>query len=118
MSTTQTYQRRRTPRRKVSAPSVIRIELKDGRGHPRNITADLVDWSEKGLSVAVFAPLEPGTVIRVRGKLGEESRGMSRQASVSWCREDASGRFRVGLEFIDSESPGDSKAPIRTTLAN
>jgi len=48
MSISQTDQRRRTSRRKVSAPSVIRVEFKDGMGNPRNITADLVDWSERG----------------------------------------------------------------------
>ena len=72
MSTTQTDQRRRAPRRKASGPSVIRIELKDGMGNARNITADLVDWSETGLSVTLVAPIKPGAIILVRGKLGDE----------------------------------------------
>ena len=45
--------RRRAPRRNVSGPSVIRVELRDGMNNPRNITADLVDWSETGLSVTL-----------------------------------------------------------------
>ena len=50
MSTTQRDQRRRAQRRNVSTPSVIRVELRDGMGNPRNITADLTDWSDTGNS--------------------------------------------------------------------
>jgi curved DNA-binding protein len=109
MSTTQADQRRRAPRRKVLGTSVIRIELKDGMGHARNITADLVDWSETGLSVTLVAPIKPGAIIQVRGKLGDERVEISRRATILWCTEDPNGGFRMGVEFLDMQSrSGDS----------
>ena len=103
MTTTQTDQRRRTSRRKVSAPSVIRVEFKDGMGNPRNITADLMDWSERGLSLTLVAPIELGTTIHLRGKLGDDRLDISCPATISWCIEDLNGGFRVGLEFADRQ---------------
>ena len=44
-------------------------------GNPRNITADLVDWSETGLSVTLVAPIKPGAIVQVRGK----ARGRARR---------------------------------------
>ena len=103
MSISRTDQRRRTSRRKVSAPSVIRVEFKDGMGNPRNITADLVDWSERGLSLTLVAPIELGTTIHLRGKLGDERLDISCPATITWCTEDHNGGFRVGLEFTDRQ---------------
>ena len=108
MSATQADQRRRAPRRKPLGTSVIRIELKDGMGNARNITADLVDWSETGLSVSLVAPIKPGTMIQVRGKLGDERVEISRRASILWCTEDPKGGFRMGLEFVEARSGSDS----------
>jgi curved DNA-binding protein len=104
MRATQTDQRRRAPRRKALGTSVIRIELKDGMGNSRNITADLLDWSETGLSVSLVAPIKQGTTIHVRGKLGDERLEISRRASILWCTEDPNGGFRMGLEFLDQQS--------------
>jgi len=101
MSTTQRDQRRRDQRRNVSTPSVIRIELRDGMGHARHITADLVDWSETGMSLNLVAPIKPGATIVVRGKLGDERIEISRRAAITWCNEDPKGGYRVGLEFLD-----------------
>ena len=101
MSATQADQRRRAPRRKALGTSVIRIELKDGMGNARNITADLVDWSETGLSVTLVAPIKPGAIIQVRGKLGDERVEISRRATILWCSEDPKGGYRMGLEFVD-----------------
>jgi hypothetical protein len=110
MSTTQTDQRRRAPRRKALGTSVIRIELKDGMGHARNITADLVDWSETGLSVTLVAPIKPGAIIQVRGRLGDERVEISRRATILWCTEDPNGGFRMGVEFLDMQArSGDSR---------
>lgn len=106
MSTTQRDPRRRAPRRNVSAPSVIRVELRDGMGNPRNITADLIDWSDTGLSISLVAPIKPGIVITVRGKLGDERIEISRRATVTWCKEDPKGGYRAGLEFIETKSEG------------
>jgi len=101
MSTTEADQRRRGQRRKALGTSVLRIELKDGMGHARNITADLVDWSETGISVNMVAPIRPGAIIHVRGKLGDERVEISRRASILWCNEDPNGGYRIGLEFLD-----------------
>jgi c-di-GMP-binding flagellar brake protein YcgR len=102
MTTIQKDQRRRTLRRRVSAPSVIRIEFKDGRGNARHITADLVDWSDAGMSLILVVPIDPGTRVQVRGKLGDEQHEVSLQASITWCHE-ADGRYRVGLGFVDAK---------------
>jgi curved DNA-binding protein len=70
-------------------------------GNARNITADLVDWSETGLSVTLVAPIKAGTIIQVRGKLGDERVEISRRATILWCTEDPKGGYRMGLEFVD-----------------
>ena len=111
MSTTQADQRRRAPRRKALGTSVIRIELKDGMGHARNITADLVDWSETGLSVSLVAPIKPGAIIQVRGKLGDERVEISRRATILWCTEDPNGGFRMGVEFLDMQARSSDSHP-------
>src|SRR5882672_4195061 len=111
MSTTQRDQRRRAPRRNVSAPSVIRIELRDGMGNPRNITADLVDWSDTGMNLALVAPIKAGAVILVRGKLGDERIEISRRATITWCSEDPKGGYRAGIEFLDVESKRSGENP-------
>jgi len=110
MSTTQADQRRRAPRRKAIGTSVIRIELKDGMGNPRNITADLIDWSETGLSVNIVAPIKPGSIIQVRGKLGDERLEISRRASILWCDEDPKSGYRMGLEFLDVQAGSGSSS--------
>ena len=110
MSATQADQRRRAPRRKPLGTSVIRIELKDGMGNSRIITADLVDWSETGLSVSLVAPIKPGTTIQVRGKLGDERVEISRRATILWCTEDPNGGFRMGLEFLDMHARSDGQS--------
>ena len=102
MSTTEKDQRRRAPRRKAIGTSVVRIELKDGMGNARIITADLVDWSETGLSVTLVAPIKQGAMIQVRGKLGDERVEISRRATILWCKEDPNGGYRLGLEFVDA----------------
>lgn len=104
MSATQRDQRRQAARRKVSAPSVIRVELRDGMGNARIVTADLVDWSDTGLSISLVAPIKPGTIIHVRGKLGDERIEISRRSTITWCNEDPQGRFKAGIEFLDGKA--------------
>src|ERR1700681_399718 len=104
MSTTQRDQRRRSQRRGVSAPSVMRLELRDGMGHARIVTADLLNWSESGLSVALVAPIKPATTLLVRGKVGDERIEISRRAIITWCNEDPQGGFRAGVEFVDGKA--------------
>src|SRR5580704_4322247 len=103
MSTTERDQRRRAPRRNASAPCVIRIELRDGMGNPRNITADLVDWSDTGLSIALVAPIKPGAIVKVRGKLGDERLEISRRATITWCNEDSNEHSNYNHPSVGSE---------------
>ena len=70
-------------------------------GNARNITADLVDWSETGLSLTLVAPIKAGAIIQVRGKLGDERVEISRRATILWCKEDPRGGYRMGVEFLD-----------------
>jgi DnaJ-domain-containing protein 1 len=114
MSTTQSDQRRRAPRRNAIGTSVIRVELKDGMGNARNITADLVDWSETGLSIILVAPIKPGSIIQVRGKLGDERLEISRRATILWCEEEPKGGYRIGLEFLDMQSRSDEYSNPRS----
>jgi hypothetical protein len=103
MPTTGRTERRRV-NRKTSDRSVVRIELKDGLGHARWVTADLVDRSEQGIGVSLMTPLKSGLTLLVSGRLGEDLSDVRRHARVSWCVEGINGACRVGLEFLDAES--------------
>src|ERR1051325_1039022 len=104
MSSTQRDQRRRALRRNITSPSVIRVELRDGMGNARIVTADLVDWSDHGLSITLVAPIKPGTTVHVRGKLGDERLEISRRSTITWCNEDPNGGFKAGIEFLDGKA--------------
>jgi curved DNA-binding protein len=103
MPATSKTQRRKILR-KTSDRSVVRIELKDGMGHARWVTADLVDRSEQGIGVSLMTPLKSGLTLQVSGKLGEDLTDVRRSARVSWCVEGINGACRVGLEFLDARS--------------
>ena len=103
MPTTDKAQRRRA-NRKASDRSVVRIELKDGLGHARWVTADLVDRSEQGIGLSLMSPLKCGLTLQVSGKIGEDQSDVRRNARVSWCVEGINGTCRVGLEFLDGAS--------------
>lgn len=103
MPTTMKSERRRVSRNRGER-SVVRVELKDGMGHARWVTADLVDRSDHGLSVSLLTPLKPGSGILVIGKFGEVRAEIRRRATVSWCQEGSDGAFRVGLEFPDGKA--------------
>jgi hypothetical protein len=105
MPTTDKAQRRRA-NRKASDRSVVRIELKDGLGHARWVTADLVDRSEQGIGVSLMSPLKCGLTLLVSGKIAEDhsDSDVRRNARVSWCVEGINGTCRVGLEFLDGAS--------------
>jgi curved DNA-binding protein CbpA len=103
METTAKTQRRKTPR-KPGDSSVIRIEIKDGMGNPRWVTADLVDIVEGGFGLVLRTLLPSGSTVIARGKLGENRTNESVKVAVRWCHERADGTFRAGLEFLDSRS--------------
>jgi DnaJ-domain-containing protein 1 len=95
--------------RRPAAPSVIRVEMKDGLGNPRWVTADLLDFSESGFGLRLMAPLKPGTSVIVRGKLSEKHAADNLRVAVQWCRERPDGSFHAGLEFLDSRSKDTSE---------
>jgi hypothetical protein len=70
METATKTQRRRTSRRPADA-SVIRVEIKDGLGHPRWLTAGLLDLTDGGFGLALRTPLKPGATLVVRGRFGD-----------------------------------------------
>jgi curved DNA-binding protein len=107
MPTTEKTQRRRAGR-KTGDRSVVRIELKDGLGHSRWVTADVIDRSDHGIGVSLMTPLKNGMTLLVRGRLGEDLSDVRRSARVGWCMEGINGTCRAGLEFLDgaSEAPG------------
>ena len=103
MQGTAKPQRRKT-NRKTTDRSVVRIELKDGLGHARWVTADIVDRSEQGIGVSLLAPLKTGLTLQVSGRLGQDLSDVRRRVRVSWCVEGINGTCRVGLEFLDGAS--------------
>ena len=76
----------------------------DGMGRPRWVTADLIDNTEHGVGVSLVTPLQTGSTITIRGKLGEDGGDVQLRASIKWCVESANGTFRAGLEFLDGGS--------------
>jgi len=94
---------RRRASRNVGDAAVVRIELKDGIGNSRWVTADLIDRTDQGIGVFLVTPLKVGTTIMVRGRFGNDRTEVHLRASVGWCLEEINGRFRVGLEFVDAK---------------
>lgn len=103
METITKTQRRRTSR-KPGDSSVIRVEIKDGMGHPRWVTADLVDLTDGGFGLALRTPLKSGSTLVVRGKFGDHQGTDGLQATVRWCSESNGGAFLAGLEFVHQRS--------------
>ena len=103
METTTKTARRGSPREKGDS-RVIRLELSDGMGRPRTVTADLVDLSDGGACVSLMSPLNLDEKVTVRGKLAqgeEDENGEGRVAVVRWCMDSDSGAYRAGLEFAE-----------------
>ncbi len=103
-----TQTQRRRAHRKPAGSSVIRIEMKDGMGNPRWVTADLLDISDDGFGVVVMTPLQPKSTVVVRGKLGKT--GEHQKVGVRWCVNKADGSFGAGLEFLDNQPHSTSAA--------
>lgn len=106
--TTETPTQRRAKNRRKGDHQVVRVELKDGMGRSRWITADLVDVSEGGVCLSVMTPLNVDQRVMVRGGfLSQNGRGEHRDMNpmcVRWCMDSLGGAFRVGLEFEDGQS--------------
>jgi hypothetical protein len=93
MESTSKAQRRKIRRKPAGSP-VIRIETKDGGNGLRWVKADLVDVIDRGCGLALMSPLQPGSIVLVRGASGEN------KAGVRWCIGKTDGTFRAGLEFL------------------
>lgn len=113
MASTTERQRRQKDRR-PSDPTVIRIQLKDGRGHARWITADLSNATPSGIGVSLVSVLQPGSTVLVRGLSQRGDPNAERRANVRWCAETVTGHFRAGLEFPDVNSDSTEASPGRT----
>jgi hypothetical protein len=100
VATTTSKQRRRVSR-KAGDRRVVRIEMKDHMGHPRWITADLIDNSEAGLGISLMTQLETGSTILIRGNFDANRPNVPTRVGVKWCEERDDGTFRAGLEFLD-----------------
>lgn len=107
---------RRKARRDSGGRRVVRIEVKDGMGHPRWVTADLIEISESGAGVLLARMLEPGAVVVFRGKPAENAEELRVRARVAWCAEE-SGKFRAGLEFLDESSDFAHRQPASQPAA-
>lgn len=103
MATTDTVQRRRIHRKKSGA-QVIRLQITDRLGHPRWLTADLLDTSDSGIGISVMTPLVIGSQLQVRGKFGENPVEFTGPATVKWCTEKINGNFHAGLELVEDGS--------------
>lgn len=114
-TTTETSQRKRAGRKK-SEGRVVRLQVKDGMGNPRWITADLFDVSDTGLGIATVAPLTAGAKIVVRGTLDDARAGFVGPALVKWCTEKINGSYHVGLELGDgrARAAGEDSHPAPT----
>jgi len=91
---------RRKQTRKAGDRRVVRVETKDHLGHPRYVTADLMDSSDIGLGISLRAELEPGANIVVRTNLDPKRVNVPRKVRVNWCEEKPDGTFQAGLEYL------------------
>ena len=106
MPTKEGSERRRETRHK-SDVRVIRLQLKDRMGHPKWVTADLVDVSENGIGISILTPLVTGSEVLLRGKLGSNSAELVTPATVMWCTQQTDGNFHAGLEMGERSIPTD-----------
>jgi DnaJ domain/PilZ domain len=100
---------RRRAQRNPAGSSLIHVEMKDGMGNPRWVTANLLDVIGGGCGLALMTVLKSGSTVVVRGKLGE-SRTLDHKAGVRWCIAENDGTFRAGLEFLDREPANSNHA--------
>ena len=107
VTTTDTSQRRKDSRKKGD-PQVIRLQINDGMGNPKWVTADLLDNSEGGIAISVLTPLAVNSKVLLRGKFGESRSELAVSATVKWCTEKINGNLHAGLEFGERNTPSDS----------
>src|ERR1035438_7006112 len=91
---------RRKVNRNAGDRRVVRVETKDYLGHPRYITADLLDSSDVGLGLSLRTPLEAGASLVIRTNLDPKRANVPRRVLVNWCEEKPDGTFQAGLQFV------------------
>ena len=104
MTNSGRVQRRRSSR-KPSDPTVVRVRLKDQQGVARWATGYLSDLAEGGVGLSLMTPLPIGSMVVIRGNLGEERSDVQLQADVKWCMERGEGAYQAGLELASGGRP-------------
>lgn len=105
MTNSSKIQRRRSSR-KASDPTVVRVRLKDQHGVARWATGYLSDLTEGGIGLSLMTQLEAGSMVVIRGNLGEERSDVQLQADVKWCAERGDGVYQAGLELGGTRPAG------------
>ena len=108
MTNSSKIQRRRSSR-KASDPTVVRVRLKDQQGVARWATGYLSDLTEGGVGLSLMTQLEAGSMVVIRGNLGEERSDVQLQADVKWCAERGEGVYQAGLELAGHPAGGRGK---------
>lgn len=114
MSTAANVERRGKNRKR--GVGILRIQLKDGSGHTRWITADLFDRSDDGIGISLIAPLVEGSQIAVRGILRENEPEAQLAAEVLWCEAQPNGSYHAGLRFDDNSGFGRRESTSTVTV--
>jgi hypothetical protein len=102
MPSIDTAQRRKRVRTTASA-QIIRLQLKGGMGNSRWVNADLLETSQSGVRISLFAPLAMGSKVVIWGKFNENRSDMKSAATVMWCAGQISGSFHAGLKLTDGD---------------
>ncbi len=105
MNNSGRIQRRRSGR-KPSDPTVVRVRMKDQQGVARWATGYLSDLAEGGVGLSLMTPLQIGSMVVIRGNLGDERTDVQVQADVKWCAERGEGVYQAGLELAGSRPAG------------
>ena len=105
MTNSGRVQRRRTSR-KPSDPTVVRVRMKDQQGVARWATGYLSDLTDGGIGLSVMTPLQIGSMVVIRGNLGDERTDVQLQADVKWCSERGEGVYQAGLELAGGRPAG------------
>jgi DnaJ-like protein len=99
---------RRETSRSASEPRIIRVEMKDGLGNPRWVTADLVDSCANGIGALLATPLAAEGIILAHGRFPGSRSGGGLRVRVVWCREQGNSKFRAGLQFLSEAQTSSS----------
>src|SRR6185437_14186739 len=105
MTNSARVQRRRSGR-KASDPTVVRVRMKDQQGVARWATGYLSDLTDGGVGLSLMTPLQIGSMVVIRGNLGDERSDVQLQADVKWCAERGEGVYQAGLELAGSRPAG------------